>query len=220
VVGEAEEGTRGRLSEGRASRATARFGQRRQVCRAECQEMSRVVKRRLDGVFNDINGLCGGGWTFCPSAGRVKAGARARAGRAASGGTHKKTLARIPFFRKKGFGWSGCFRERATPAVDGLPPRSRPIPRAPHLASPREGRGEGARAAVRAEQGSIRFGSAKCDWRRFAQAFPPPLPARFAGRGKVRGGEISRCGSSARPRQRASSANTRAISSTIAPTFS
>jgi hypothetical protein len=110
VVGEAQARAAGRVSGGGASRAAARFGQRRQVCRAQCQEMSRVVKRGLDGVINDINGLCGDGGTFCPSGGRVKAGARARAGGAASGGGHEKTLARILFFRKQGFGRSGCLK--------------------------------------------------------------------------------------------------------------
>jgi hypothetical protein len=36
--------------------------------------MSRVVKGKLDGLFKDISGLCGGDWTFDASGGRVKEG--------------------------------------------------------------------------------------------------------------------------------------------------
>jgi len=77
-------------------------------------------------------------------------------------------------------------RSRMNFAAADLPPQLRPIARATRLASPRQRRGESAWAAVRAEQGSIRLGYIKCDWRRFEQASPclsPPL----AGSGRVRG---------------------------------
>jgi hypothetical protein len=69
--------------------------------------LSRVVKGKLDGVLNDINGLRGGEWTFDAAGGRVKEEGRERgASRAAGGGGHKRDTSTDSVFQKHESG--GC----------------------------------------------------------------------------------------------------------------
>ena len=73
MVGEAAAGAAGRVGEG--VKASVKLVGRNVKKR---QETSRVVKRKLDGPFNDINGLRGGGLTFDALGGRVKEGGQER----------------------------------------------------------------------------------------------------------------------------------------------
>ena len=98
MVGEAAAGAPGRVG---GVKSGVKFAGRDVE---KCQVLSRVVKRKLDALSNDFNGLRGGELTFDAEGGRVK-GERGSDGRVGRRGAEviRRTIARILFFRKKGF---------------------------------------------------------------------------------------------------------------------
>jgi len=92
VVGEAAAGAKGRLGGG--VEGAVKFGGPHVK---KCQETSRVVKRKLDGVLSDINDLRTSDWTFDAAGGGVKEGEQER-GRTEV--DHSATLAQFLILRK------------------------------------------------------------------------------------------------------------------------